>query len=312
MRLGRGISCIHIFLSCWGCSDEALSLSNGAPEPALQMSAPFFHACLRRRRYSACPKVSALPAAERGSDPFAPTHWSVIVAASAGESEPENARAALGALCQTYWAPLYGFVRSRGYSTHDAQDLTQSFFAYLLEHQIYARADPGKGRFRSFLLAALKNFMADAYAHDHALKRGGADAFLPLEEGRAAAAESLFQTHAGSAEPSHEDQLFEQTWAETLVQKSLAQLSADYAAEGKQSLFQHLRVFVAGSPDPLPAYEQLAAAVGIPASSLRTYVTRLRAHYREILRSHVRETVANDGEIDGELHELFRVLSGGD
>ncbi|HAF13370.1 MAG TPA: RNA polymerase subunit sigma-24, partial [Blastocatellia bacterium] len=96
------------------------------------------------------------------SDPFAPTHWSVILAAGRSEADPELARAALAQLCQTYWAPLYSFVRSRGYAVHDAQDLTQSFFAYLIEHKIYARADRQKGKFRSFLLASLKNFLADA------------------------------------------------------------------------------------------------------------------------------------------------------
>ena len=137
-----------------------------------------------------------MPGAVRDrSDPFASTHWSVIVAAAKSESEPEKARTALGELCQTYWTPLYTFVRSRGYSVHDSQDLTQSFFAHLIEHEIYARANREKGRFRSFLLASLKNFLADAYARAHALKRGGAQEFLPLDESRAEAAESLFQTH---------------------------------------------------------------------------------------------------------------------
>ena len=103
------------------------------------------------------------------SDPFAPTHWSVIIAAGESQAAPETARAALAQLCESYWAPLYTFVRSRGYSVHDAQDLTQEFFAYLIEHKIYARADREKGKFRSFLLASLNNFLADAYDRQSAL-----------------------------------------------------------------------------------------------------------------------------------------------
>src|SRR5207249_11086517 len=127
------------------------------------------------------------------SDLFAPTHWSVIIAAGRSEADSEIARAALAQLCQTYWSPLYSFLRSRGYSMHDAQDLTQSFFAYLIERKIYARADRQKGRFRSFLLASLKNFLADAFDRDRTLKRGGGQDFLPLHEEQVKEAESLFK-----------------------------------------------------------------------------------------------------------------------
>src|SRR5206468_927921 len=118
----------------------------------------------------------------RQRDLFPSTHWSVIVAAGRTQAEPEIAQAALAELCQTYWAPLYSFVRSRGYAVEDAQDLAQSFFAYLIEHKIYARADRQKGRFRSFLLASLKNFLADASDRERTLKRGGGQSFLPLHE----------------------------------------------------------------------------------------------------------------------------------
>src|SRR6266567_1973387 len=153
----------------------------------------------------------------RQSDLFPPTHWSVVLAAGRGEAEPEVAQAAVAELCQIYWAPLYTFVRSRGCSVHDAQDLTQSFFAYLIEQKIYARADRQKGKFRSFLLASLKNFLADAYDREQTLKRGGGRDFLPLREEQAEEAESLFQTHCGSNNAIGEDRIFERTWAETLV-----------------------------------------------------------------------------------------------
>ena len=167
----------------------------------------------------------------------------MIVAAGSGEAEPEKARRALEKLCQTYWMPLYTFVRTRGYSVHDAQDLTQSFFVHLIEHETYARADREKGKFRSFLLAALKNFLADAYTYAHRQKRGGGEEFLPLDEGRAEAAESLFQTHFTSKEPNDEDGLFERSWAEALVGAGLKRLAAEYESEGEQSLFQQLRIF---------------------------------------------------------------------
>ena len=255
--------------------------------------------------------MSSLPSAlQDKNDPFAPTHWSVIVAAGRSASEPESARIALGELYQTYWTPLYAFVRSRGSSVHDAQDLTQSFFVYLIEHEIYAKADREKGRFRSFMLTSLKNFLANAYAYAHTLKRGGGEEFLPLDEERAEAAESLFQTHSGE-ELNDEDRLFERSWAEAVVRASLERLSGEYQTDGKQNLFQQLRIFVIGSSNPLPAYDQLAVEMRLPASTIRSHVTRLRTRYRELLRAEVRQTVETEAEVDGELHELFRVLAGG-
>jgi RNA polymerase sigma factor (sigma-70 family) len=242
-------------------------------------------------------------------DTFASTHWSVIAAAGESESEPERARAALAELCQTYWTPLYTFVRTRGYSVHDAQDLIQSFFAHLIEHEIYARTEPAKGRFRSFLLAALKNFLADAYSHAHTLKRGGTQDFLPLDEERAEAAESLFQTHYVNGELP-EDRVFERNWAEALVRASLERLSSEHESEGKRSLFQKLKIFLTGSANPLPTYDELAGEMGMPASTLRSHVARLRMRYREVLRAQVRQTVQTDAEVDAELRELFRVLAG--
>jgi DNA-directed RNA polymerase specialized sigma24 family protein len=244
------------------------------------------------------------------SDFFPSTHWSVVAAAGESQAEPEIAQAALAELCQTYWAPLYSFVRSRGYAVEDAQDLTQSFFAYLIEHKIYARADRTKGKFRSFLLASLKNFLGHAYDRDKTLKRGGSLDFLPLDEGRAKAAESLFQTHFVSAEPAGEDGVFERTWAEALVRVGLERLEAEQKAEGKHKLFEELRIFLTSSPNPLPTYDDLGLRLSLPPSTLRSRVKRLRARYRELLRAEVRRTVGTEAEVEGELHWLFRVLAG--
>ena len=238
---------------------------------------------------------------------FAPTHWSIIAAAGETQLNPEAARRALADLCQTYWRPLYTFVRSRGYSVDDAQDLTQSFFAFFIERKIYERADREKGRFRSFLLASLKNFLADARDREEALKRGGGQEFLPLNEEQAQEAESLFQSQAGGENAG--EHLFERSWAETVVNSALAMISKTYKMEGKESLFEALRIFLAMGADPLPSYEQLGARLNMPASTLRSHVTRLRARYREALRAQVRRTVTTEAEVNEELHELLRVLT---
>lgn len=232
------------------------------------------------------------------------------MAAAGGANEPERARIALAELCQTYWTPLYAFVRMRGYSIHDAQDLTQSFFAHFIEHEIYARADPAKGRFRTFLLAALKNFLADAYSHATRLKRGGGAEILSLNDTHVETAELRFQSHFSHGGLG-EAWLFERTWAEALVRSSLQRLSAEYGDEGKRTLFQRLKIFLTGSAAPLPSYEELADELGMLASTLRSHVTRLRTRYRELLRDEVRKTVQSDTEIEDELRQLFRVLVSG-
>jgi RNA polymerase sigma factor (sigma-70 family) len=242
------------------------------------------------------------------SDFFPSTHWSVVLAAGESQAEPEVAHAALAELCQTYWAPLYSFVRSRGYSVHDAQDLTQSFFAYLIERKIYARVDRQKGRFRSFLLVSLKNFLADASDRERTLKRGGGQNFLPLHAEQVEEAESLFQTHGAM---SSEDQIFDRSWAEALVTAGMERLSADYKDESKEKLFNELRIFLASGAEPLPAYAELAVRLGMTESTLRSHVTRLRARYREALRAEVRRTVDTEVEVGEELHELLRVLTRG-
>ena len=240
------------------------------------------------------------------SDLFPSTHWSVVLAAGRTQAAPDIAGAALAELCQTYWVPLYSFVRSRGYSVHDAQDLTQSFFAYLLKHKVYARADRQKGRFRSFLLAYVKNFLADAADRERTLKRGGAQNFLPLHEDQVEEAESLFQTHSRT---SNEDRLFDRSWAEALVAAGLERLSSDYKNQGKEQLFNELRIFVAGGAESLPTYAELRARLGIAESTVRSHVTRLRARYREALRAEVRRTVDTETQVDEELRQLVHMLT---
>ena len=244
----------------------------------------------------------------RQSDLFPSTHWSVVLAAGRSQAEPQLAHAALAELCQTYWAPLYSFVRSRGYTVHDAQDLTQSFFAYLLQHKIYARVDRRKGKFRSFLLASVKNFLAHEADRARTLKRGGGQDFLPLHEEQAKEAESLFQAHSTA---SSEDRLFDRSWAEAVLAAGLERLSADYKGESKEKLFNELRIFVAGGADRPPTYAELTDRLGIAESTLRSHVTRLRARYLEALRAEVRRTVHTETQVDEELRELIHVLTEG-
>jgi RNA polymerase sigma factor (sigma-70 family) len=252
-------------------------------------------------------EVKTLAGSEcRQSDFFPSTQWSMVLASGRSGTEPEVAQAALAELCQIYWAPLYSFVRSRGYTLHDAQDLTQSFFAYLIEHKTYARADRQKGKFRSFLLASMKNFLGHASDRERTLKRGGGQKFLPLHEERIENAESLFQAHSYS---SSEDRIFDRSWAAALVAAGLERLAAEYKGESKEKLFKELRVFLGGGADPPPSYAELTVRLGMSESTLRSQVARLRARYREALHAEVRRTVQTEAQAQEELHVLLRVLT---
>ncbi len=236
--------------------------------------------------------------------PFPSTHWTVVTAA-AETNDSDAAELALAELCRSYWTPLYSFVRSRGYGVHDAQDLTQSFFAFFLEAKIYARADRRRGRFRSFLLASLRNFLADTADREQTLKRGGGQTVVPLDEKQAREAEKLFQRN----EAFGEDRVFDRTWADALLAAAMERLSADYATEAKRKLFHQLLPFIAGGAEPPPSYAELAVRFGMTQSTMRSHVTRLRARYREALHAEVRRTVASESEMEEELRELMRVLA---
>jgi RNA polymerase sigma-70 factor (ECF subfamily) len=255
--------------------------------------------------------VQTLPGTVYGqAEPFAPTHWSVVLAAGESQTNPDASRAALAQLCETYWPPLYAYLRARGHSKHDAQDLTQDFFAYLIERKIYTRADRQKGKFRSFLLASLKNFLCDVRDREQTLKRGGGQHFVPLHESLTEAAESLLKANGSSGQSAlGEDRLFERSWADTLVATTLDRVAAVYKTEGKENVFTELRTFLTIGAAPLPTYAELAVRLGIAESTLRSHVARLRSRYREVLRAEVRRTVATEAEVDGELRQLLRVLT---
>ena len=242
---------------------------------------------------------------------FAPTHWSAVQRAMESQA-PVAAQEALTQLYQAYWPPLYSFVRRRGYSSADAQDLVQGFFVHILERKTLARADPGKGKFRSFLLGALKLFLADAYAHAHALKRGGGQQFVTLEEELLdgeirALAETPPVAPGGSA--SDEERLFEQRWATALVSRALEKVRAESAAaNGDAALLEALLPLVTGVP-PLPAQGALATRFGLPPATVPSHVHRLRGRFRAASRAEVARTVATRAEIDEELRYLCHVLA---
>jgi RNA polymerase sigma factor (sigma-70 family) len=243
---------------------------------------------------------------DTGGMPFAPTHWSVVfLSAKGGSVIDRGAEDALASLCRTYWPPLYTFVRRRGYDPADAQDLTQDFFIHLLQTDALGKVDPQRGRFRTFLLAALKNFLANAHERRTALKRGGGFEFLPLD-GVLAETEAAVQTEGPTG--GEEDRHFEERWAAALVRRALEQLRVEMAAEGKERLYDELQVFVTGA-GALPDQSETAARLGIPFATLRTHIRRLRERYRDVLRAEVARTLATPAEVDDELRHLCAVLT---
>lgn len=232
---------------------------------------------------------------------FVTTHWSVVL--SAGQSDTGRAQEALSKLCQTYWYPLYAYVRARGHCREDAQDLTQEFFARFLEKHWVESADRQKGRFRSFLLTAMKRFLADQWDKARAQKRGGGVPLLSLQFDTA-------ETRLGR-EPADEvtpEQSFERRWVLTLLDEVLKRLRTDYEQEGSAQLFADLNPCLVGDRTSQP-YEELSRKLGMSESGVKSAVHRLRRRYRKLLRDEIAQTLADPGEVDQELRHLFAVLA---
>ncbi len=235
-----------------------------------------------------------------GPGVFVTTHWSVVL--SAGKRDSPEAATALEQLCRVYWYPLYAYVRRRGYGPDDAQDSTQSFFARLLERDLIARASAERGRFRSFLLATLQNFLADEHDRAAARKRGTGQPSVSLDALEGEARYAL--------EPGHEispDKLFERRWATTVLEQAWTRLEGQYAAEGKADLFRELRRFNSAQ-EGAPSYGESADKLGLPENSVKSLVHRMRRRYRTLLRAEIAQTVADPGEIDEEIRYLLRVV----
>jgi DNA-directed RNA polymerase specialized sigma24 family protein len=231
---------------------------------------------------------------------FATTHWSVVLAA--GRGDDAHASEALEQLCRAYWYPLYAHVRRRGYSPEDAQDLTQEFFARLLAKQWLGMANERRGRFRSFLLAALNHFLANEWDRAHCVKRGGGQVSLPFDTVRA---EQLYlqETHPGL----NPDEIYERTWALRFLEQVRTRLCDDYAAQGGADRFSLLERFLPGEEHSL-TYAQAASQLGIPEGTFKSDVHRLKQRYGRLLREQIAETLGCPEEIDEELRHLIRVL----
>lgn len=231
---------------------------------------------------------------------FATTHWSVVSAA--GKDDLPQAADALEKLCRTYWYPLYAFVRRQGKNPEDAEDLTQQFFSRLLEKNYLAKADRDRGKFRTFLLRSMKNFLVNDWKRASRIKRGGAQSFISLD---LHAAEDRYVTES-TAEANPEN-AYEQQWATALIEQVLTVLGREYVTVEKRRLFEGLKGFLWGDKSSL-SYADLGQQLALSEGAVKVAVHRLRQRFRELLRVEVAHTVLHPDEIDGELRHLIAVL----
>jgi len=235
-----------------------------------------------------------------GSSQFPTTRWTMVVAA--GDPNRKEARSALVALCENYWYPLYAYLRRRGYPPDQAQDLTQEFFMRVLEGRYLNRADPEKGRFRSFILSSLKFFVADEEDRQRARKRGGGLP-VPLEF---SSGEERYQR-----EPAHDEtpeRIFERRWALSVLDRVVEKLRDEFVRHGRPEHFERLKVFLLGHSDA--PYAALAHELNTSEGALKVAIHRLRKRYRELFRQEIADTVADPAEVESELRFLAAVLTG--
>jgi RNA polymerase sigma factor (sigma-70 family) len=232
---------------------------------------------------------------------FTTTHWTVIL--DAKSQNTAQAAEGLNRLCETYWAPVYAYVRRMGHSPADSEDLTQQFFARFLEKEIYRRAERERGKFRSFLLTSLKNFLAHDWERAKAAKRGGDQTAVSLD---AASAENGCQF--GISSDLTPDKAFEKRWALTLFQKALTRLREESVAGEKKELFERLKNFLTEQPAD-GAYADVAATLNMTTGAVAMAVHRLRQRYAEIVREEIAHTVASPADVQDELHYLIELVA---
>jgi RNA polymerase sigma factor (sigma-70 family) len=240
---------------------------------------------------------------QEGGAPFQTTHWTVVL--QAGNAESDEARwKALATFSEAYWPPLYTFVRRRGYSPADAQDIVQSFFVHLFEQNTLSRADQEKGRLRTFLLGSLQNFLMKQRERMRALKRGGGQQFVSFDE-------LLPQAEASMLATSHLSDVnsYDVAWASSVVARARKNVRVRLAAEGKREWVDELRPFVAGGTMTAPNQEEVAKRLGTSVENFRVSLSRLRQTYRHALRAEVASTVSDPKDIDDELHYVYRILT---
>lgn len=231
---------------------------------------------------------------------FATTHWSLVL--NAGRDSSPLRDASLATLCEVYWYPLYAFVRRQGYDSSDAQDLTQGFFAKLLERGDLVGIDKSKGRFRSFLLAAMKHFLINEWDKQRAAKRGGGQAKLSLDFERAESRYSLEPSHTRTAEAD-----FDREWALTMLDQVRSQLAQEHSTGDQHAQYEELQVYLTGERAD-SSYRDAGERLGMSEGAVKVAVHRLRRRFRELLREQIGQTVAEETEIDQEIADLFNAL----
>ena len=244
--------------------------------------------------------VSQTPSDGPSPGHFPTTRWSRVILA--GDPDAPLARESLAELCNAYWYPLYAYIRRRGYGPEQARDLTQDFFARVLEKGLLAEADPARGRFRSFLRTVCAHFLANRRDREQARKRGGGRAVLPID---AADAEGRYALEL--ADGLTPERIFDRSWALTLLGRVLDQLGREYDEAGKAATFEALRGVLAGDPDA-PSYAAVAARLGTTEGAARVAAHRLRRRYGELLRQEIAATLAEPAEVDDEIRDLFAAL----
>ncbi len=236
-----------------------------------------------------------------GQGRFATTHWSVVQAA--GHPSSSGYKSSLETLCKTYWYPLYAYLRRHGYNADQAGDYTQGFFARMMEKQSIGSADPERGKFRSFLLTSLKNFIADEYDRSQAQKRGGGKNIFSLDLESAEGQYCL--------EPADEmspEKLFERSWAITMLKNTLEKLCGEYKSDRKKKQFEHLKVYLTADRQSA-SYNEAAEKLQMTEGAVKVAVHRLRKRYREVLKDEIAQTVSSQEGVEEEINELFKALS---
>ena len=232
---------------------------------------------------------------------FHTTHWTVVLAAR--EKDGAAAREALASLCATYWYPLYAFIRRHGSSPHDAEDLTQEFFFRFLERNALERVQPAAGKFRSFLLVCLKNFLANERERSQAQRRGGGRPLVPLDSGDAETRYSLEPADHRAPEAA-----FERRWAYAVIERTMRELRREYSGGEKSDLFEALQGFLPGGEGSV-SRPDLPAKRDVSVGAIDVAVHRLRQRYGALLREQVAQTVSSEAEVEEEIRHLISVLS---
>jgi DNA-directed RNA polymerase specialized sigma24 family protein len=237
-----------------------------------------------------------------GSPQFPTTRWTLVLAA--GDPQRKDARSALVSLCENYWYPLYAYLRRRGHAPDQAQDLTQEFFTLVLEGRYLNRADPEKGRFRSFILTSLKFFAADEQDRQRAQKRGGG-AVVSFEFSSGESGEERYQREPGHDETP--DRIFERRWALSMLERVVEKLRGEFIQHGRSENFERMKVFLLG--ESAAPYADLAREMKTSEGALKVSIHRLRKRYRELLRQEIADTVVDPAEVESELRYLAAVLT---